>query len=105
FDPIGRLRSVENGKPVDTSGQLIFSSASGAFSSSTDLIERIAASDDVRSCFARHVFRFASARPSAADEEAFLAVWQVLPEPQRSNPRDILLAYVESASFTTRSTP
>jgi hypothetical protein len=63
FDGVGRPRTTENGKPIDTSGTLVGSDVDGAFKGPVELGRRLAASGQVRSCFATQWFRYAFGRP------------------------------------------
>jgi hypothetical protein len=69
FDQVGRHRSVESGKPTDTSG--ILSSAgdvTGAFANGAELLARIAQSQDVKACFAQKYFEYAMSRVVANED-------------------------------------
>ncbi|MFI5309362.1 MAG: DUF1592 domain-containing protein [Polyangiales bacterium] len=60
FDGIGRYRSDDNGLPIDTSAQIMDSpSTDGSFPGSDQLIDALAASTDVRGCYAQEWLRFA----------------------------------------------
>lgn len=58
FDATGRYRTLENGVPIDTSGELVEPQVGGPTRDHTELAQRLARSDAVRRCFARQVFRF-----------------------------------------------
>jgi hypothetical protein len=105
FDAMGGHRTTENGHPVETQGTLPVTSIAGAFSSSTDLLERVGPADETQSCFARQVFRFGSARHDAESEGGFVRAWSQLEETRRGNPFEVLLAYVESTGFVFRRQP
>ncbi|HXI56918.1 MAG TPA: DUF1588 domain-containing protein, partial [Polyangia bacterium] len=63
YDQVGRFRTVDSGKPVDTSGKLAAAGdVAGAFTDGESLLARIAASHDARSCFARQYVQFALSR-------------------------------------------
>ena len=62
FDQVGRYRSTENGKPLDTSGMMASSGdLDGAFASGEQLLAKMSGSKTVRSCFAQQYFQFAIA--------------------------------------------
>jgi hypothetical protein len=58
FDATGRYRTLENGVPIDTTGELVEPQVGGPTRDHSELAERLAQSDAVRACFARQVFRF-----------------------------------------------
>lgn len=70
FDEVGRYRSMDHGRPVDTSGSLsLGKDVDGAFATGDELIARLAQSQSVRACFAEKYLDFALAHPvtNAAD--------------------------------------
>jgi hypothetical protein len=69
YDGIGRHRTTENGRPVDTRGELADAgSVSGPFVGGPELAARLALSELVSGCFARTWLQFAIGRES--DPEA-----------------------------------
>jgi len=67
YDGIGRYRADDNGLPIDPSGEIVpnenqvqaNTDADGAFMNSGELIDQLANSQDVQSCYALSWFRFA----------------------------------------------
>jgi hypothetical protein len=109
FDGIGKLRTTENDKPVDTSIELATGSdIDGSYADSTELIAAFAQSDSVKACLARQIFRSSAARSNdtvADAENEFVATWQALPPEQQDRLADVLVAYVRNPSFILRRTP
>jgi hypothetical protein len=63
YDQVGRFRTIDSGKAVDTSGKLVADGdVSGDFSDGDSLLTKIAASKDARSCFARQYVQHALSR-------------------------------------------
>ena len=61
YNQLGILRDKEQGKPVDTSGEIILSgdpALDGPVTNAIDMIKKLAASKRVEQVFVRHVFRF-----------------------------------------------
>jgi hypothetical protein len=74
FDQVGRQRSTENGRPVDTSGTMVNAGdLDGVFARGDELLSKFAGSKTVRDCFAQEYFQFAMtgdvARPVAAADQ------------------------------------
>ncbi len=69
YDAIGQWRATENGKTVDSSGNLFDADVSGPFTGATELGGKLADSGEVRGCYALAWFRFAHGR-TATDEDA-----------------------------------
>jgi hypothetical protein len=67
YDGIGKYRTIEEGRPVDSSGELTGAgSASGKFNGVVELAGRLARSEELRSCVTSVWFRYALGR--AADD-------------------------------------
>jgi hypothetical protein len=64
FDEVGRYRTQDHGRPVDTSGSLsLGKDIDGAFATGDELIAKLAQSQSVRACFAEKYLDFALAHP------------------------------------------
>jgi hypothetical protein len=98
FDALGMLRANENGMPIDTA-TLYFDER---FADSVALSHWLAAQPGARECFARQLFRFASADDDAAAEQRFVGLVADLPEPRRSSLLEMVVAYVRSDLFVKR---
>lgn len=62
FDGIGRQRDTENGKPIDTTGEIVATpSTDGTFDGVKGLVAKLSESPDSASCFALQWQRFAYA--------------------------------------------
>ncbi|MEP7048953.1 MAG: DUF1588 domain-containing protein [Pseudomonadota bacterium] len=69
FDQVGRHRSVDSGISTDTSGTMTTAGdLNGDFAKGSDLLTRIAQSQDVKGCFAQKYFEYAVSRVAAADD-------------------------------------
>jgi hypothetical protein len=58
FDAAGRFRTLENGAPIDTSGNLLETDVNGPIANHTDLANALARSEWTRECVATQAFRF-----------------------------------------------
>lgn len=62
YDAIGRFRTTEAGKPVDTSGEILSSAdADGKFAGVVELANKLAASRQVQDCFASQLMSYGTA--------------------------------------------
>ncbi len=101
FDAVGAYRQTDNGQPVDASGEISGSADSnGEFSSALQMIPTLAKSAEVRACFARNFFRFASAQSDPGTEQRFL---DTLGDTVPDSIIDLLVAYATSSVFTNRT--
>lgn len=105
FDTVGRLRSEEDGKPIDASGDMNdvegFGKGTHApYASMGDLGRTLAASDAAKTCVARQAWRFARGH---LDDD----VCQIEPIKRRflehgGDLRELLIAIVTDPSFVVR---
>jgi hypothetical protein len=112
FDGMGAHRpreggvTKENGKAVDSSVTVASGlDFDGAYADSNQLATALSQSEAVRACFARFMFRAASATSDAAvkpSEDAFVEAWRAIPAAAQGNILETLVAYVKSPSFAAR---
>ena len=70
FDEVGRFRTVDSGRPVDTSGKLLLGGdVAGDFTDGEALLNKIAASHDARACFAKQYTQHALSRSAVAADQ------------------------------------
>jgi hypothetical protein len=108
LDAMGKLRTMENGHPVDSSTQVKGGfTFDGSYADSSALLMQLAQSTEVQSCFARHFFRHAAARNTETEEveAAFLASVAALPAGSQGKFADVLTAFVASDLFIVRRAP
>ena len=105
---VGKLRDVENQRPVDTAVTLASGTElDGSYADSAELIQALARSNAVKTCLARQIFRSSAARSDdsvAGAESAFVDFWQQLPPERQDHLADVLVAFVKSPSFIERRT-
>jgi hypothetical protein len=70
YDGIGAWRDDQNGIAVDATGELVETDVNGPFDGAVELANRLAGSDQVRDCVARHWFRFALKRGEVDDSDS-----------------------------------
>lgn len=105
FDPIGKIRDTENGKPIDTAGDMLDVEAlnagtSAPFSTMGQLGKTLADSHAAKACFARQYYRFAH----GVLEPDSCALSDVLTKFEQSNwdVRELMIAIVTSPGFAVR---
>jgi hypothetical protein len=63
YDPLGRWRTLDQGLPVDSSGNVVGTlDANGPFNGGAELASKVAASAEVHGCLVRQWFRYANGR-------------------------------------------
>ena len=102
FDALGRLRTIENGATVDTSGVVRGSmDLNGPFIGASELSVRLSKSSDLSRCFARHLYRFAMGTAETSDDQPVVdAIHATIGNDARI--LDALAALVASPAFRAR---
>ncbi len=110
FDAVGRLRSTENGHPIDATGTVFDIERFGSdtrfdYATLPQLAGAIAQSEAARSCFARQYYRFARGFRETADQRC--AVLDVTRRFRESgyDLRELMVAVTLSPDFATRRSP
>ncbi len=111
YDGMGRLRTEDNGVPVDTMGALSSDASqwgveetSGTFKNSQELIEVLKESPDMRRCFVKNVARFATATRVKDIEDDFEESERAWSQDTGGDMRELFVAFVRDSSFAYRST-
>ena len=109
FDGMGKLRTTENGKPIDSSVTIkVGSDMDGTYADGVALARALAGSGSVKTCLARQIFRSAAGRSDGTvqgAEDDFVDTWQQLPAAQQDHLSEVLVAWVKSPRFAQRRTP
>jgi hypothetical protein len=103
YDGIGSYRDVDNGLPVDATGEVLSTwDVDGPFDGVRALGDRLADSEQVRDCFVRQWYRFAHGRSETAEDACDLAGVATAFAGSGDQVQELLLALVQSQSFRHR---
>ncbi len=69
FDAIGRIRTEDNGAPVDTTGEMRLDGEALSFAGPHELVEALAQSEEARACYAQRWLEFAQGRELGEEDE------------------------------------
>lgn len=108
FDGMGKARSLDAGKPVDTAVMVSGTDFNGRYPDSNALASALSTSEQVRECFARHVFRAlsgTSAPELAASEDDFVSYWKAGLTVNDASIIDTLSAFITQPAFAYRRAP
>jgi len=72
FDWLGAVRDKDNGKPVDTTGDL----EGTKFKDAKEFVVALRKLPDVQDCLVRNIFRYASGHKETNGDAAELAIWK-----------------------------
>jgi hypothetical protein len=106
FDQLGRVRSVENGLPVDTSGSVVDSGdpgLDGAFEGAADFSDKLATSPQVEACLATQWFRYGMGRAEQTEDVCSLQRVKAAFAESGGDFRELLVALATSDAFRYRA--
>ncbi|MES1172295.1 MAG: DUF1592 domain-containing protein [Bacteroidota bacterium] len=102
FDGAGVLRSLENGQPVDTSGEVAASDVAGPFNGVSELGHKLAGSDQVRACVATKWFRYGTGRGETTADACSMGTIKDKFAAGGYKIRDLMVALTQSDAFLYR---
>ncbi|MFO0551527.1 MAG: DUF1592 domain-containing protein [Polyangiaceae bacterium] len=102
FDTLGRFRSEENGKPIDSSGELTDTDVDGKFYGLDSLTTRMIESDDVKHCYAKMWFRWAYGRGETDADECNVSQLEQAFDDSGGNIKELLVALTQTDAFLYR---
>lgn len=103
YDATGAFRTLDNGKPVDSSATVVLGSGQVPVNDAIDLVEAMAADAKVHECYAQHWLEFALARPHEDVDEP-LTTRLAAESLEDLSVKDLLVELTISRPFLTRST-
>jgi hypothetical protein len=102
FDQVGRHRTADGGKAIDTSGDMVAAGdVTGPFATGAELLGRLAQSHDIRACFAQKYFEYAAAHAAAAEDQCSISALQTTFIPS-GDLRELVAGIAASDSFRLR---
>lgn len=99
FDGMGRERSLDNGKPVDTAGEYPFSSGVREFRDAVELMHILADEPQAHLCYAKRLSGYALQRDIVESDRPLL---DTLAANLEASTKEILLALVRNPAFRHR---
>jgi hypothetical protein len=103
IDGDGRYRSLENGKAIDVSGEVLQTDVPGTFTGLPGLAQKLASSAQVKSCLARAWFQYAYGRAQTDEDACTLAKLDQRFAAGGYQVKDLLVALSETDAFRYRS--
>ena len=103
FDPIGRWRATERGKPVNANGALSGTDVDGPVNGVVELGRKLASSKTVSDCVATQWFRFAAGRTDGDRDQCSLDTLKAAFAKSGGDLRELIVAYVQTDAFLFRS--
>ncbi|HEY3253787.1 MAG TPA: DUF1592 domain-containing protein [Polyangiaceae bacterium] len=101
YDGIGRLRSTDNGKPVDTTGSYPFSDGTRNFKDSDELMQEIANGPQAHQCWSKKLASYALERDIVDSERPTVEALGAVSQATGGSLKQVMLALVQSQAFRT----
>jgi hypothetical protein len=105
FNHVGRFRTLEKKKPVDTRGEIGYSNVTGLdgkVRTVREMMEKLARSPRVRQTFIRHVFRYFMGRNELLSDSQTLIAMDNAYLKNEGSFKEVLVALLTSDSFLYR---
>jgi hypothetical protein len=102
YNGVGLWQDVDNGKPIDASGNVPDGDAAGDFNGGVELAGKIAKSHDARECYVGQWLDFAYGRLEQTDDACTHASLGSAFQKSGGNVKDLLLALTQTDAFLYR---
>jgi hypothetical protein len=104
YDTIGVVRTTENNKPIDTTGQVTLPWGDTVkFQNAVELITQVSKMPQVQECITTQWLRYMTGRREVEGEKPSLQVVRDLFKKSNNDMRELLVGLTRSRSFTHRS--
>ena len=104
FDAMGQVRTMDNGKTLDTTGEYPFADGVQPFTGAPALLALLAAQAQPHQTYSANLAEFVLARDVAEQDRAFINTLGQT-SMSASSIKQLALAIMKSPAFTTRGTP
>jgi hypothetical protein len=102
YDGIGAFRAIDNGKPIDASGELNGTDVDGPVTDALALIKRLATSGQVRGCVTQRWYELAAGRAREDVDGCVLSELERGFSASDGNLMDLMVAIASSPAFRAR---
>ena len=102
FDGLGRMRTTDNGNPVETLSQYPFVEGTIAFADAPELMEVMSTTQMAHSCFASHLAGYVLQRDIAPSDQALIDEIATSSLQPGSSMRQLMLELVTNPAFINR---
>jgi hypothetical protein len=102
FDGVGGWRDMENGAPVDDSGEIPEVDVAGPFKGLVQLGEKVAQSRDVRACYAGRYLTYAYGRAVTEADSCSRSTLENAFEQAQGNIKELMAAITQTEGFLLR---
>lgn len=103
FDAIGQSRDMDNGHPVNTTGEIELSDGLHAFNGAPELAALLAESPGVHGCYTKHLAEYTLARDTASGDRALVDTIEGISMNDNAGIKAVVLSIISQPSFLTRT--
>lgn len=104
FDAIGKARTMDNGKPIDTTGTFAKIPGNPAFEGPKDMAKIIADSETAHACFSARLAEYALMRDVSGNDKDLVESLMKQSHDSDASIKELILALVQSPAFTNAKT-
>jgi hypothetical protein len=101
FDGVGRLRTTDNGKPVDTAASYPFAEGTKEYKNSTELMQIIASGSQAHQCFAKKVAGYALQRDLVEEDRPLVQALGKVSLEGNASVKAVMVALSKENAFRT----
>ncbi len=105
YDALGQWRDVENGLPIDATGDVVGSDVAGPFDGAVALAQKLAQSQQVKDCLVQTWFRFAHGRAVTEADQASLSVLNAAFAANQFKISELMVAVTQTPAFRYQLAP
>lgn len=102
YDGVGRYRTEDQGRPVDSTGALTVTDVDGTFNGVPELAKKLSGSQIVKDCIATQWYRYTMARAETETDKCSLAVTMKTFQNANYDIRELLVGITTTDSFRYR---
>jgi Protein of unknown function (DUF1592)/Protein of unknown function (DUF1588)/Protein of unknown function (DUF1595)/Protein of unknown function (DUF1585)/Protein of unknown function (DUF1587) len=103
FDGLGRVRTTDNGFPVDTKASYPFSDGVKSFDGAKELMDLIVASPEAHACYAKHIMSYGLQRDVIVDDKPLVDTLTDISMAPDGSIKKMIIELVKSPTFRTHS--
>jgi len=102
FDAVGKLRTIDNNQPIDTTGLVETATGMQPFTGAPELTAILAAEPSVHGCYVKHITEYTLARDVATGDRTLVDGLEGFSMNDNASVKAMVLAIIGQPSFLTR---
>ena len=103
YDAIGAWRTMENGKPIDATGNVTIGSNNIKFTNAVELVTGLAKAPETASCVVKQYLRYTMRRKEIGSEDPSVKALEASFKASDGDLRELMVALTKTRAFTHRA--